>query len=374
MGIESPKFENKIETESESEPERLKVFESWQELTVGEVGEQTIGSEKLDNEQYKEMFYETIENRLDKTIDILGIDADKSLVEKLNQAEDEKQKTETQKQIIKSVSKKISSIPMGKWAFYPKEIEREKKLNCSGSALVCGSLLNKLGIKTEYGSPAHHAMNFTELADGSVMYVDSRNNIVKEIETEEETFNDLKIRRINDNSIEYKIVPSLSQKDAVAGILGNIEALKTEAKKEDSKDSIAKEIYEKDKELFNATNYFELNKKLYPSLNELRSKEEWKEEEKRINKLHDFNENLIKIKEEFEELPEKEQEQLKKEVVGKKELLREFLISDAGAEKGLSKSLFRLFSNIKQELTPLKNWNKEEYKGFVENLLDKTNF
>lgn len=368
--IEKIQFNN----ESKENPERTKIFESWQNITVGGEDKQEIESEKLDNEHYKEMLYGTVENRLDETADILGINVDNVLIEKLNQAEGEKQKAEAQGEVVNSVAKKISSIPPAKWAFYPKEIEKERKLNCSGAALVCGSMLNKIGIKTEYGSPAHHAMNFVELADGSVLYVDSRNNIVKKIESEEEEFKGLKIRRINDRNIEYKIVPSFSQKDAIVGILGNIEALKTEAKKEDSDDSLAKEIYEKDKELFDSADYFKLNEELYPSLNEFRHKEEWKEEEERINKLHDFDDNLQKVKEGFEELSQKEQEQLKAEVFEKKGFLREFLLSDVEIESKLSKPLFKLFSDVKQELTPLKNWNKEEYEKFIENLLDRADF
>ena len=354
--------------ESTPEPEpkasKQEILKNWQELVVGEKKESDIDVGKLDNEQFKNLLYKKVEERLDETTKILGLNADEKLIKKMDEAKSKEEKAEAQKEIIKSVVKQINSIPFGKWAFAPREIERQKKLNCSGAALICGSMLNKVAIKTEYGSPAHHAMNFTELADESLLYVDSRNNIVKKIEAEEESFKGLKIRRINDRSIEYKIIPSLSQRDATIDILENTEALKGEAQKEDSDDSVAKEIYEKDKEVLDLVDYSKLSKELYPDLNEFRSKDKWQEEEKRINKLHDFTSNLNKIKERFEKLTPKKQERITTEVGKKRELLREFLLSDADVESKLSKSLFGFYSDVKEVLVPLKSWNK--IKDFIE--------
>jgi len=378
MSLESPKFETKIGTElkpdkkSEFLPNREEIFKNWQELVVGEKKESDIDMDKLDDEQFKDLLSKRIEERLDETTKILGLNTDEKLIKRMNEAKIKEEKAEVQEEVIKSVAKQINSIPVGKWAFTPREIEREKKLNCSGAALICGSMLNKIGIKTEYGSPANHAMNFAELADGSLLYVDSRNNIVKKIETEEENFKGVKIRKIDDENIEYKIVPYFPQRDAIKPIFNNIKSLKIEAQKEDSKDKDAKEIYRKDKKMVDSVDYFKLGEELYPDLNDFRQTKEWQEEEKRINKLHGPDDNLLRIKERFEVLTQKEQKRLIKETNKKKEFIREFLLSDAKVKSKLSKSLFGFFSDIKNELVPLKNWNEEEYEKFIGNLIDRT--
>ena len=123
--------------------------------------------------------------------------------------------------------------------------------------------------------------------------------------------------------------------------------------------------------MLDLVDYSKLSKELYPDLNEFRSKDKWQEEEKRINKLHDFTSNLNKIKERFEKLTPKKQERITTEVGKKRELLREFLLSDADVESKLSKSLFGFYSDVKEVLVPLKSWNGEEYEKFVENLIEK---
>jgi len=361
------------EKESELSFEKKDILENWQELVVGEKKESDIDMDKLDNEQFKDLLYGKIEERLDETTKILGLNTDENLVKKMEEAKDKEEKSEAQKEVIKSVVKQINSIPTGTWGFTPKEIEKQKKLNCSGAALVCGSMLSKIGIETEYASPSGHSMNFVELVDESLLYIDSRNNIVKKIEAEEENFKGVKIRKINDKDIEYKIVPSFSQRDAIIPILDNIESLKNAAKREDSKspdDLVAKEIYRKDKEMLDSVDYSQLDKELYPNLNEFWQTEEWRGEEKRIDELRDFHGNMQKINEKFEELTQEEQKELKAEAIGKKELALEFLLSDANVESKLSKPLTGFLSDIKGGLTPLKNWNREEHNKFIENLLD----
>src|SRR4030065_628978 len=95
---------------------------------VGEVSEQTVEPEKLDNERYKDLLYKAVEDGLGKTADILGIKVDDVFTEKLNQTESDKEKAEMQEEIIKSLARQINSIPAGTWAFTPKEIEEQKKL------------------------------------------------------------------------------------------------------------------------------------------------------------------------------------------------------------------------------------------------------
>ncbi len=275
----------KLDSESKEKSERMRIFESWQELTIGGGNKQEVELEELDNEQYKNLFYKTVESRLDETANILGINVDNALVERLDQAENDKEKSEAQKELIKSVVKQISSIPAGKWAFYPNEIERRRKINCSGSALLCGHILNKVGINTEYGYPAGHAINFVRLADGSLEYIDAHGNIIKDnIESEEEIIGGVKVRKINDKDIEYKLIPIFSQKDSIGTMLGNLESLKISAQKGDSE---AKGIYENNRSLFDVTNYQILYESLYPEVGKLLKNREWMDEEKRVKDIHE---------------------------------------------------------------------------------------
>ena len=143
--------------------EEIEPLESWPKLVVGQEATFDIDIENSENEKVKEALYKIIESRLNETIKILGMDIDNNLIEKINNTENVKEKTKLQKEFIRSVARQINSIEDGKWAFYPAEIEKQKKINCSGSALLAGHVLARAGIETEYGNPVGHAINFRRL-------------------------------------------------------------------------------------------------------------------------------------------------------------------------------------------------------------------
>ena len=273
------------ESASKEKVEKTQIFESWQKLITGRESEKRHGAGELKEEEYRNLLYETMVSRLDETINALGINIDHTIINRLHRAENEVQKTAAQKELIASIVHQLSSIPNAKWAFYPREIERQKKINCSGSALLCGYILDKFGIKTEYGTPAGHAVNFAVMVDGSLAYIDSRNNTIKHnLENTEELIEGVRVRRINNKDVGYNIIPVYSQKDSVVAILGNLESLKTSAKKGDLE---AREIYENERYLFDQANYQELCDSLYPETSRFLKSKTWQDEEKRAQDLYE---------------------------------------------------------------------------------------
>lgn len=358
-------------TEPSVEVEKAKTFETWQNLVTGEKKEPDTKVENLENEQFKELLHKEVEDKLDETTKVLDVKLDEAFVERMNKEENSKEKARMQKEIVKSVVEQLNSIPHDKWAFTPQEIEKRKKMNCSGAALLCGHILNKAGIKTEYGYPAGHAMNFVELADGSIEYVDARTNVIEDIKTEEEEVSGVKIRKLDHKGIDYKLIPSVSQEDAMGAMMSNIEALKGEAKKEDG-DPAAKEIYENNKDLLEAVNYQKISDDLYPELAKFFKTKEWKDEENRIRGPEAFNKYLNKVRERFLNFSPDIQEKLKPELKNQKELIRDFLLDkEVDIESKASKDLLDFMNQAKKELTPLKKRNIEDYNKFVENLVKK---
>ncbi len=277
--------------------EEIEPLESWPKLVVGQEATFDIDIENSENEKVKEALYKIIESRLNETIKILGMDIDNNLIEKINNTENVKEKTKLQKEFIRSVARQINSIEDGKWAFYPAEIEKQKKINCSGSALLAGHVLARAGIETEYGNPVGHAINFSKLADGSLIYIDARNRLVKKIKAEEIEIEGQKIKKIDDKDIDYKLIPIFSNRDSIVSVLRNLESLKMSAKEGDAE---AQKIYEDNRSIFDATNYLELSEKLYPEATALSQTEEWRQEESTVTeiqkqKVEEWKKNESKI-------------------------------------------------------------------------------
>jgi len=246
------KFEMALTPEAETDFEKSKniLAEIWPDLT----GAEEIKDKELDNltsEDYRRLLYEKMIPSLDRTMESLGISANKEMLST------ERNLSDGQLKMIKSLEKQFKDISVGgklketekgerkdaTWSFYPKEIVKNQSVNCSGASLLFGRMTERLGIKTYQAVTPNHSFNIFELADKRLVYVDTRVNSEHDDEYtdsirsfvidkyEKNKLNGAEIIRIEgDNSKHFqRKALLLPQYEAVASIINNFGALKSEA-------------------------------------------------------------------------------------------------------------------------------------------------
>lgn len=158
---------------------------------LAEIWPSLVGSERikeneiegLSSKEYRSLLYEKMKPSLGKTIESLGISANNELLSGIS---DKKELSEKQIEIIKKLEKQFKDISVGgklkdgendtTWNFYPEKIIKDQSVNCSGASLLFGYIAENLGIKSYQARVANHAFNILELADGRLVYVDTRIN------------------------------------------------------------------------------------------------------------------------------------------------------------------------------------------------------
>ena len=264
------------------------LLENWASLTGAENIEE-IPSD-LSIEEAKKLLYEKISNTIDKTLEVLDIKINNDLLEKIKQSKDNDEKAMLQEAFINSLMAQLSSIPSGKWSFFPEQIQKTKKINCSGSSLLLGSVLKRNGIKSYYGMPAGHAVNIVELSDGSLWYADGRNR--KEMVRLDAKLNseEPQILEINNEKIFYKKIIVVPQEYSIRSIIGNFGVLKRTAEnnidKIDNDENLdAVNIYESKKDIFGTIkdNFGDIGASLYPEIDKYDNSELMADERSRVD-------------------------------------------------------------------------------------------
>lgn len=269
------KFEEALTPEAEVDFEKSRkiLSEIWPEITNSEkIEEQEINN--LNNAEYRALLYEKLKPALDKTINSLGIVIDEN---SLKEYRDNNDLSEKQIELVKSLEKqfkdtsvggKLKEIENGKridntWSFFPREISKNQSVNCSAASLLFGYIIEKNGIKTYQARTPNHVFNILELADGRLMYVDTRVNSEADDSYTDKIrsfiINNYKKEKVGDSAEFLEIedpsdkhfLPSallLPQSEAVCSIINNFGALKSEAAQVTIPEEKIKSIQESSKE------------------------------------------------------------------------------------------------------------------------------
>lgn len=224
------------------------------------------------------------------------------------------------------------------WDSWPKRMRKDEGFNCVGATLLGINALKEKGIEAYYGNPWGHVVNIVKLSNGRWMYVDFRNNVVKEINPEEITLGGHRAIEINDESIDYKLIPIHDNSLAVGSIIGNLSGLEAEKGNEEGQD-----IYQN------------IKQKLFPEFKEIEDTEEMKDERERVESIQEAEKDA---KDYFTKLSEEKRKQIIQEAVSKKELIRDSIINGV---------LLGDFSNelqnfLRLEIVGLSSITKEEIK------------
>lgn len=277
------KFEQSLTPEAEIDFEKSKeiLAEIWPELTNSE----KISNEEIENlspAEYRFLLYNKMKPALEETIESLDISTNKEFLNNFTNNDDLSKK---QIELIQSLEKQFKDVSVkGKlkegdrgentWSFYPKEIIKKQGVNCSGASLLFGYVTEKNGIKTYQARTPNHAFNVLELANGELVFVDTRINSNDAYSDTKRTFiidnkkekignaeyikidsSKLSLLERLNNFLQSKIINNndkimlLPQFEAVESIINNFGALKSEAAQISLPEEIIRPIKESSKEV-----------------------------------------------------------------------------------------------------------------------------
>jgi len=312
--VESSKEENLNRAENElSLDEKQYFINSWKSEIIDGYFD-IEGVEQINNQELRQNLNESLIKDVKQLSDEWGI--------KINKDLSEEEYIEEIRIQMNGLAKKAKGDT--RWDSWPKKMRKDEGFNCVGATLLGINALKEKGIESCYGNPWGHVVNMAKLSSGKWMYLDLRNNIVKEIDPEEIVLAGNRILKINDEDIDYKLIPIYNNSFAVGSIVGNLSILETEKGNEEGRD-----IYQN------------IKQKLFPEFKEIENLQEMKIEKERIESMQEVER---KVKEYFEKLSKEKREEILQESFNKKELIKQSIIND---------SLMGDFSNELKDLLEL---------------------
>lgn len=92
----------------------------------------------------------------------------------------------TQKALVRGIVEHLNEMPVGTWDTSPKQTLETKQTNCSGAAALFTALFESVQAATEipkihYVNPYGHATDIVHFSDQTIFYADPRNGIFQEI-------------------------------------------------------------------------------------------------------------------------------------------------------------------------------------------------
>jgi len=104
--------------------------------------------------------------------DVLGIDEFKQELEEVKNTNDIAQISAKELEIAKKIQKAVSSFPYKEFGNNPSEMIKNRFINCVGSAVLGGGLLDKVGIKYLHVSLSEHSVTGLITSDKKVYWQD----------------------------------------------------------------------------------------------------------------------------------------------------------------------------------------------------------
>lgn len=195
------------------------------------------------------------------------------------------------------------------WDSWPKKMREDGGFNCVGATLLGIKALKEKGIESYYGNPWGHVVNIAKLSDGRWIYIDLKNNKAIEIYPKEIRLGQHRVLEVNNEDIDYKLIPIHDDSVVVGSIIGNISVL--EAEKGNEKGcNICQTI----------------KQKLFPEFKEVEDAEEMKKEKERVEFIQEAEREATDY---LNNLSEEKRREMLQEVTIKKELIKKVILGDS---------------------------------------------
>ncbi|MDI6821255.1 MAG: hypothetical protein QMD65_03780 [Patescibacteria group bacterium] len=332
--------------------------------------------DKLNNQQLKRWFYETLMDDTEKLIEEWDLQPDVTLIEKIKSEHNLEQRTRLEMDYIEAIRIKVQEFkkthPLGdrsdKWDSWPSEMRDNKTFNCVGGTVLGISFLDRIGVRSYYGNPFSHVLNVVELSSGEWVYVDFLNNQVKKTKPKKEIMlGGVRTLELEEPDIIYRYVPLLDNSEAVGSIIGNFHSLEHDVKdkKADPTDKReAERLFANFAEQFRKNDFSLLHDTLYPSKVALRRTREMQDEGGRIEKIRSFSSSARKY---IGTLDSKQREEVLKEIKTNAEGIRKlFYESNNDVLDKISPASKKLIQSLIRRMRSAKTKSPELYHDFVE--------
>lgn len=299
----------KLETDEKIElaEQKIKLAAVWGKFSGAELPT-NLDFARLSDEEFRQLLNDNLMAGIDKAIEEIGFDTEADQVSTINQENDPQKKTVLQLKFINRIIDQTRTIDEGgklnarssqdKWCFYPKKIMTDKLINCSGSALLIGRILEKAGIPVENAILYHHEANAVQLADGKMYFVDSRrpkdniSNLGKKLKT----FGYFQYSELGNPSFaQTKVWTGPKDKLGVETLLNNLHIMKSQAERTDNPDEAAKKLLEGISDI-DGLNFDFLAHKLYPENSNIYQSQEWIDERNQTEAKWDITKPLEESK------------------------------------------------------------------------------
>jgi len=360
----------------------------WKDLVL-EKGEVPADIETYSDGKMREWLYQSLLNEAGDLAREWDLVPGEEIVNKIKEDDNPDEKAGLELQYIQDCQQrfkkfenqiKTSKDKSDKWDLWPARMKQRGQFNCSGATLLGTYLLEHAGIKSEVGAPSEHAVNVAHLSDGRTYYVDFRNNITADISQSEETeIAGTKTLKINDENIDFKLVPVFPKEYDVGSLLGNLDELKNEArskKKPRTADKLAsKQEAEKymleHQEQMDSLDFYDWYSKLYKPLNDVSASKEMRQEAKRL-KIMEKYEYPKRAKDYIQSLSPEEETALDREVKQQIEGIKKLMLEDnKQILLEVSKTLKEFLEIYYEEMQKLKEKNPELFNQIIERSLSQ---
>lgn len=322
-------------------PEQKRTLgKSWTEMAVDNTPVPE-NIEEMDNKDFKKWLFESTMKDVESFANELGLQADQSLIEKIQKTESLNEKSAIELEYIRSAHAQVDKIVQNfdhsgnkstKWDSWPKRMRGTKEFNCVGATLLGINFLEKGGIKSYYGNPGGHVLNIARLSNGDWWYVDFRNgeNSVIKIEPKETSIAGVPVLKINNPSIDYKLIPIYENSEAPCSILSNLSAMKRNVEDQNIPDENiekkeAREYLEKHKSNFAKVDFSLFHQTLYSKFIEVEETKEMQEEIRRIDNIREFEKP---IQDYIKTLSKEQEKTVIEEIKSKKEAIGDLFYKD----------------------------------------------
>lgn len=322
INFEEPNPENKEkELEELSLKEKQYLVDIWNDK-IASNNFNIKNIEQVNNEEVKQLLFNSL------MTDIKEISNEWELMPNKN-LPDEKYLEEIQTEM-----NKVQTDRDTHWDSFPKSIKEHKGFNCVGATLLGMNALKEKGIDSYYGNPWGHVVNIIKLENGEVIYLDLKNNRKEIINPKEIEINGVKVLKIDNPSIDYRLIPIYDNFFSVGSVIGNLSGLETENKNEEAQN-----------ELQNIKN------KLFPEFQDIDSSEEMKYEKERIESMEEAEKEVQNY---LKNLTEEKRIELLQEVINKKEQIKNYFVGELLGD-GCSDNLNSLCELMSKGLNKIKN-------------------
>ena len=316
--------------------EKQYLIENWKvEVVDGPFGVEEV--KQIDNRELRQNLNQSLMGDIKQLSDEWGIKPNKDLPEK--------DYIEEIRIRINDLAKKAEGDTH--WDSWPKRMREDEGFNCVGATLLGISALKEKGIESYYGTPWGHAVNIV-FSSGNWMYADFRNNVIKEIYPEEIILAGHRILKIDDEDIDYKLIPIYDNSLAVGSIIGNLSGLEAEKGNEERQ-----AIYQN------------IKQKLFPEFKENENTEEMQIEKERVESIQEAER---KAKDYLTRLSKENRKEVVQEIINKKELIRGSMLNEELVGK-FSNELYNFLRLLINELSSITK--KEVKKEVIDRFLRK---